>query len=63
MDPVHFVEFNKDGKIEVNDFGVVLGMFIYNEKFIAPYTRIGKDNLISGARDYYTAPNIFIEEK
>lgn len=63
MDPVHFVEFNKDGKIEVNDFGVVLGMFIYNEKFIAPYTRIGKDNLISGARDYYTAPNIIIEEK
>lgn len=62
MDPVHFVEFTKDGKLEVNDFGAVLGMFIYGEEFIAPYTRIGKDNLISGARDYYTAPNIFVEE-
>lgn len=63
MDPLHFVEFTKNGKLEVNDFGAVLGMFIYNEEFIAPYTRIGKDNLISGARQYYTAPNIFVEKK
>ena len=63
MDPIHFVEFNEEGKLELNDFGAVLGMFIYDEKFQAPYTRIGKDNLISGARDYYTTPNIFIEKK
>ena len=39
------VEFNEEGKLELNDFGAVLGMFIYDEKFQAPYTRIGKDNL------------------
>ncbi|WP_100065384.1 glutathionylspermidine synthase family protein [Miniphocaeibacter massiliensis] len=63
MDPIHFIEFNKNGEMEVNEFGAVLGMFIYDEKFVAPYTRIGKDNLISGARDYYTAPNIFVQNK
>ena len=63
MDPIKFVEFKEDGKLEINDFGAVLGMFIYDEEFVAPYTRIGKDNLISGARDYYTAPNIYIEKR
>lgn len=62
MDPLKFVEFTKEGKIKSDRFGAVVGMFIYDEKFIAPYTRIGQDNLISGARDYYTAPNIFIEK-
>lgn len=61
MDPLKFVEFDKNGKLTVDKFGAVVGMFIYNEKFVAPYTRIGRDNLISGARDYYTAPNLYIE--
>lgn len=61
--PLKVVEFDNEGKLHLNEFGAVVGMFIYNEKFAAPYTRIGKDNLISGARDYYTTPNIYVEEK
>ena len=60
--PLKVVEFDKEGKLQLNEFGAVVGMFIYNEQFVAPYTRIGQDNLISGARKYYTTPNIFIKE-
>ncbi|MDO5018376.1 MAG: glutathionylspermidine synthase family protein [Lagierella massiliensis] len=63
MDPLDFVEFENEKNLKVSKFGVVLGMFIYDEKFIAPYTRIGKESLISGARSYYTAANILINEK
>ncbi len=62
MEPLKFVEFDSQGKLKVSDFGVVLGMFIYDEKFIAPYTRIGKESLISGARKYYTVPNILVSD-
>lgn len=60
MDPIKFVEFNKLGQAELNDFRAVLGMFIYDEEFIAPYTRIGKNPTIGGGKNYYTAPNIFV---
>ncbi len=62
MEPLKFVEFDSQGKLQVSDFGVVLGMFIYDEKFVAPYTRIGKESLISGAREYYTVPNILVSD-
>lgn len=61
MQPLQFVEFSEDRKLEINNFSAVLGMFIYNEKFIAPYTRIGKENTIGGNSSYYTAPNLLIE--
>lgn len=54
-----FVEFI-NGKMTVSEFGQVVGLFIYNERFISPYTRIGKESLISGARRYYTAPALRI---
>ena len=57
------VEFDEEGRAHLNEFGAVVGMFIYNEQFVAPYTRIGQENLISGARKYYTTPSIYIEEK
>ena len=63
MDPLKFVEFDDKGKLLVGEFGVVLGMFIYDEEFVAPYTRIGKESLISGARKYYTVPNVLVKRK
>lgn len=60
VDPVDFVEFI-DGKLEVNPFGFVMGLFIYKEEFQGLYTRIGREALISGARDYYTSPNFLVK--
>lgn len=63
QDLLKIVEFDKEGKLHLKEFGAVVGMFIYNEEFVAPYTRVGQESLISGARKYYTTPNLFIEEK
>ena len=51
----------KDGKPEVDGFKSILGLFIYKEKFAGMYTRISKNNIISGITDYYTVPNILVE--
>ncbi|RVU53840.1 glutathionylspermidine synthase [Anaerosphaera multitolerans] len=59
--PLSFVEFTNDGHLEVNDFTGVIGMYMYNEKFIAPYTRIGKNATVGGKGNYYSAPNIYIK--
>ena len=63
MSKVEIVEFDQEGKLSVGSFSLVMGMFIYNEKFQGLYTRIGNEALISGARDYYTAPNILAIKK
>lgn len=51
----------KDGKPEVDSFKSILGLFIYKEKFAGMYTRISKNNIISGIADYYTVPNILVK--
>lgn len=61
MNKCEFLEFEEKRPV-LNKFTQVVGLFIYNKHFIAPYTRIGKDNVVSGARKYYTAPNLFINE-
>ncbi|WBW49702.1 glutathionylspermidine synthase [Peptoniphilus equinus] len=63
MDPLPFVEFNDDGELEVHGFSAVMGLFIYNGTFIAPYTRIGYDATVGGADKHYVAPNILIQPK
>lgn len=63
MDPLPFLEFNEHGEIEVNGFTAVLGMFIYNGKFIAPYTRVGRSSTVGGADKHYVAPNFLIKNK
>ena len=37
----------KDGKFQVQEFGAVIGLFTYKEKFAGIYTRIGQENIIS----------------
>ncbi len=51
----------KDGKPKVDSFKSIVGMFIYKEEFAGLYTRIGKNNIISGVTDYYTLPNILVK--
>ncbi|MDR7871117.1 MAG: glutathionylspermidine synthase family protein [Tissierellaceae bacterium] len=50
-----------DDKFTVEDFGSVVGLFLYNEKFSGIYTRIGQKNIISGVTDYYAAPSILVD--
>ncbi|MDO4663068.1 MAG: glutathionylspermidine synthase family protein [Tissierellia bacterium] len=62
VEPMKYVIFgNKKAKLE--DFSFVTGLFIYNKKFISPYTRIGQAALISSARDYYTIPAMKLYKK
>lgn len=51
----------EDDKFIVEDFGAVIGLFLYKEKFAGVYTRIGQKNIISGVTDYYTAPCILVD--
>lgn len=53
----------KDGKMEVNKFNHILGLFMYNEKLAGLYTRVGSNNIISGLHGYYTVPNLLATEK
>ncbi|MDR7855186.1 glutathionylspermidine synthase family protein [Tissierella sp.] len=51
----------EDGEIKVDKFKSIVGLFIYKEKFAGIYTRIGKNNIISGVTNYYTLPNILVK--
>ncbi len=53
----------KDGNMNIEEFGSVVGLFIYNEKFAGIYTRAGKESIISGLTSYYTMPNIIVNSK
>lgn len=63
MDTIPFLEFDESGNININGFTAVLGMFIYNGKFIAPYTRIGQNSTVGGADKHYVAPNFLIKKE
>lgn len=54
-----FVVF-EDEKVKIDEFGTIVGIFMYKEKFAGMYTRIGKENIISGLTSYYTVPNILV---
>lgn len=62
-----FVPFTRDhivfeeGNLKIEEFKSIVGLFIYKEKFAGMYTRIGKENIISGLTSYYTAPNILVK--
>lgn len=50
----------KDGDVSIEEFGSIVGLFMYNEKFAGIYTRAGKESIISGLTSYYTMPNIVV---
>ena len=55
------VVFN-EGDLIIEEFGSILGLFLYNEKLAGMYTRVGKESIISGLTSYYTLPNILVSK-
>jgi hypothetical protein len=51
----------ENGEIKVEKFKSIVGLFMYKEKFAGIYTRIGKNNIISGVTNYYTLPNVLVK--
>lgn len=47
----------------VKPFGHVLGCFLFDETFTGCYVRIGEHNMISGLRDYFTAPTFVVSRR
>lgn len=52
-----------DSPFRVEPFGHVLGCFLFDEAFSGCYVRIGQTHIISGLRDYYTAPTFVAEPR
>lgn len=50
-----------DDNVEIEEFKSIVGIFIYDEEFAGLYTRVGKNNIISGITDYYTLPNVLVK--
>lgn len=53
----------RNGKLEVDSFKSIIGLFIYKEKFAGIYTRIGEQSIISGVTNYYTLPNVLVSSR
>lgn len=51
-----------DGNIEVQKFGHLIGLFMYNEKFAGFYTRVGQNNIISSSYGGYSVANLIIKD-
>lgn len=51
----------ENDELNIEKFKSIVGLFMYKEKFAGIYTRIGKNNVISGVTDYYTLPNVLVK--
>lgn len=47
----------------IEEFKAIVGLFSYNESYAGIYTRLSKDNIISGVTNYYTVPSIIAYRK
>lgn len=52
------VEFIND-ELVISEVNNITGLFMYNEKFQGVYSRVGKNNIISGLHGGYTLPSLF----
>jgi hypothetical protein len=50
----------EDGRFKAESLGSIVGIFMYNRHYSGLYTRLGKNNIISGVTDYYCAPNMIV---
>jgi len=57
-----FLVANESG-FSIEEFKAIVGLFSYNESYAGLYTRLSKDNIISGVSNYFTAPNIIAYRK
>lgn len=55
VEPTPFIEVRGDD-LRLTKLGHVIGLFLYDEHFAGSYTRVGAQGIISGAREYYSAP-------
>lgn len=62
VDPTPFLHL-EDYAFQVDNFGHVIGLFMYMEEFAGIYARIGQSGIISGARDYFAAPAYLVKKK
>lgn len=51
----------KDGEFKEETYGSIIGLYMYNEKLAGIYSRVGPNNIISGATEYYTLPSILVK--
>ena len=56
------VEF-KEVNLNATNYNNITGLYMYNEKLAGLYSRVGKNNIISGLHDCYTLPSIMAIEK
>ncbi|WP_432401998.1 glutathionylspermidine synthase family protein [Wukongibacter sp. M2B1] len=56
------VEFN-EGKLMINKFNNITGIYMYNEKLYGLYSRVGENAIISGLHDCYTLPTFLVTKK
>lgn len=57
-----FILFDEDGNIDVKDFKLNIGIYMYNGKFAGVYTRVSRENIIFGREGYYSIPNLSVRE-
>ncbi|QTL98376.1 hypothetical protein GM661_10530 [Iocasia frigidifontis] len=53
----------KEGKLLIERYGYLLGLFSYNGLLQGLYTRVGRKNIIAAAGESFTIPNYIIEKK
>jgi len=52
-----------DGKdLHFEPFNVMIGLFMYNEKFKGIYSRVGRQNIIANISESFTLPNFVTEQ-
>ncbi|MFW6034879.1 MAG: glutathionylspermidine synthase family protein [Halothermotrichaceae bacterium] len=51
------------GTISIQDYGFLLGMFLYNQQTKGLYTRVGRENIIGSIVESFTVPNFIITEE
>lgn len=62
MEPTPFLHM-EDYKFKVEGFNHVIGLFMYGEKFVGTYSRIGRDGLVASPCKYYVAPGFVVKRK
>lgn len=51
----------RDGEFKVEEFGSILGLYLYGEELAGVYSRIGQESIIAGVVEYYTLASILVK--
>lgn len=53
----------KKARIYFENYGYLIGMFLYNQQLQGLYTRAGRQNIIGAVAESYTVPNFVVREE